>query len=877
MVALTKILEWFKAGLEPTEEQFKQSWTSFWHKSERLPQTQILGLNDSLNDKASKDDLASVVSGLIPMGSVENMVELEAKIKRNNDSYYVNDQLDDNNNPYIFRYDAELDQWVNTKQVVYKDVVQKADLELKADKDDLVQLEADVADVFVQFSTDYSIWKKRIIAATINVNDVNLFYSPAAYSKTNNLLSIRIYATTTPSGEDYQLIDTLNYVGDTSINETFEIDGRFSKLFINPSLFDLGEFRNINYSKAGFTINVLNSKNATLISYESSDISNVFISLDWIQGKYIDREGIPNINKDFQYTDLTILPASIKALILSGNKTGTSALNNISFYDSEFQYISGWYSTETETKNISINIPVNAFYYALSNNITDGEITTGYLRGDIVKDAARVDKKRIDYFDYMKDIALKTGYINTSGASMNNNDWRYNDFLRILPGKTYLFSGIITGGSATVNYISFYESKNESSYVSGYAFIPGNTLTFYRERINVPDNCNYIRMSGLADNIANYELCGKTEDFLITLRDFEEEIEYVDNTFVLPAYIDCVVGLNNDLFIDAFLNEPDRLTGQVLIKGNDTSSPIRRRGNSLRYVPSDTSVDTVLKFSKTDNSLNELFSKSTIFRPIKKNGNGEEVNICQCGDSLINAGYAVTEMFRLLSEDNDFIFNQIGTVNQGGSLHEGRGHWSWSDYVNPAYETTPYAGRLNAFMYNGKLDFQHYMDANFPGKQIGIFIMSLGTNDVTQGVSIPSDNKFNQIIADAKKFINALLSSEKGFPNCKVVIGMPASGAPIFATTETSAEIFRKSILTLNQKYIEEFDNGKYHANVTCVPHGAYIDRINSYPYFDEPINDYVSETVRRYTDGIHTTEVGYKQLGRGYYNKVRALLDGYL
>ena len=128
MISLKQIFEIFKTGKTPTELQFKETFSSFFHKSERLPQTQITGLVNDLANKASKKDLTNVVAGLIPMGSVENLAELNTKPKRNNDSYYVNDQKDENGNPYIYRYDEELNQWINTKQVVFKDVARKEDL-----------------------------------------------------------------------------------------------------------------------------------------------------------------------------------------------------------------------------------------------------------------------------------------------------------------------------------------------------------------------------------------------------------------------------------------------------------------------------------------------------------------------------------------------------------------------------------------------------------------------------------------------------------------------------------------------------------------------------------------------------------------------------
>lgn len=57
MVGLDKIFSWFKNGLEPDEVQFQESWSSFWHKSEKIPDTQVLGLTETVqgfNETAEK-------------------------------------------------------------------------------------------------------------------------------------------------------------------------------------------------------------------------------------------------------------------------------------------------------------------------------------------------------------------------------------------------------------------------------------------------------------------------------------------------------------------------------------------------------------------------------------------------------------------------------------------------------------------------------------------------------------------------------------------------------------------------------------------------------------------------------------------------------
>jgi hypothetical protein len=44
MVSLNQIFNWFKTGLKPTESQFKETFSSFWHKSEKISGTQIDGI-----------------------------------------------------------------------------------------------------------------------------------------------------------------------------------------------------------------------------------------------------------------------------------------------------------------------------------------------------------------------------------------------------------------------------------------------------------------------------------------------------------------------------------------------------------------------------------------------------------------------------------------------------------------------------------------------------------------------------------------------------------------------------------------------------------------------------------------------------------------
>lgn len=51
MASLTDIYRWFKKGLTPTEEQFKQTFGSFRHKDDKIPMPEVNGLETALQDK----------------------------------------------------------------------------------------------------------------------------------------------------------------------------------------------------------------------------------------------------------------------------------------------------------------------------------------------------------------------------------------------------------------------------------------------------------------------------------------------------------------------------------------------------------------------------------------------------------------------------------------------------------------------------------------------------------------------------------------------------------------------------------------------------------------------------------------------------------
>lgn len=54
--SLNNIKNWFKTGLIPTQNQFWDTWDSFWHKDDQIPTSSIQGIDSLLDSKAEKAD-----------------------------------------------------------------------------------------------------------------------------------------------------------------------------------------------------------------------------------------------------------------------------------------------------------------------------------------------------------------------------------------------------------------------------------------------------------------------------------------------------------------------------------------------------------------------------------------------------------------------------------------------------------------------------------------------------------------------------------------------------------------------------------------------------------------------------------------------------
>ena len=345
-------------------------------------------------------------------------------------------------------------------------------------------------------------------------------------------------------------------------------------------------------------------------------------------------------------------------------------------------------------------------------------------------------------------------------------------------------------------------------------------------------------------------------------------------SIVCPKYIDVIDGVQNRNVIFPFdmLSSGNGIDGgYILIKRSGSDYPVRvwdRRPYDFNL-----SSDTMtVKYIQN----NVVITQKT-FNTRLVSGNSQPADttakICICGDSLIDNNYAASETYKLLLADG-YTIRQVGTKSvtyEGVTYnHEGHGGWTYADYIDVNKVGNP-------FVYNGTINFKHYAESllsDLPAEErvLDYFLVSLGTNDVggdRAAAGLLTNAAIASLINNVKTFVDYLKDGSVGFPSCKVAIGLPGLGSL------TCNPIFGENIQKFNQSLVDTFDDGSYASGVTCVCHGPYVYREESYQYTDIAVNGYCTDTYRKYGDGIHPKDIGYQQWGFAYYAKLKSMLNG--
>lgn len=530
----------------------------------------------------------------------------------------------------------------------------------------------------------------------------------------------------------------------------------------------------------------------------------------------------------------------------------------VAFYNNKEQFISCVKKLGAAGVEYEIQVPEGATL--ARSSCTTEQKDTAYLTQKVQHKINEVvaghDEDIEGVIDLLVDIPSHVGYL--MDGVMTGSAFATSDYIRIsedmelvleVSGKQYGYVGI--------DVLAFYSDRDDSTYLGGIQTTATGNFR-YKDVLTIPSGAKWVRVSG--DGLDKMSLTCKKIDALKLAANVQSFISpNKPARFLLPKYMDVVVGRQCDFFVADAIENPYLFPIFYSLSAN-----LADYGDGhLRITASSTGTETIKLSTLRNGEAKKLLSNDNVIgthtitvRKVAKSGGSGTYNVLIIGDSLVEYGSAANpvETYKLLAEDGDVAINQIGTqtrvVDGVTYRHEGHGGWTWAKFARDA---------SSPFVFNGTLSFTQYMATNFPTLSgIDFCVIMLGTNDAPSVVE-----------ANSKEFIDQLISD---YPNCKIAVGIPAYGRK--CTNPLQKE---KDIRVVSSIYLDKYDNGTYNANITCVGQGCWIDRLNDYPHEEIDSTPYSSDKIIRYTDSVHPSTQGYKQWGRAVYCKIRSWIAGNL
>lgn len=590
------------------------------------------------------------------------------------------------------------------------------------------------------------------------------------------------------------------------------------------------------------------------VTIEERDKQLFHYEAEFTDGQFINSAGNTASNAAFSASDFIPI-AEADDILLTGTFSA-GGYTKLAFYDNNKIFISGIDSASAVTYDREIiNVPVNSAYVRAS--MLTSALFTFKLESNIYNNIKQTQEfintnELKELNDYSTD---RFGYYNTDGSfTPATGFFAVTEFIELdHTNKYFLTLRLEAGTYAVVTYLNKYNQKTGGENRSLWAAAGGTKITKH-ELIPPTDDTAFFAIT--YGEAYTSSLSIEVENKVM----IEKPVSYYP--LALPKYLDAVVNHQTNIFTEQLIESDDNQVFTI-----DSNAQMVRKNRAYRYSPTTTAANFTKTFYTAKFNGESAVKQNLIVRTISDTGGSGTKNVMLLGDSLTDNSYLAAETFNLIDTDGDYTINQIGTRSGGGALHEGRGGWAWGNYVN----SDNYAGITNPFRNGGALDIANYVTSNgFSG--IDVVMINLGTNDVNAGKGQYLDSTLDSIIATAKTFIDAFLAYNSSI---KICIALPSIGAPYFPFTTGASEQFRNSIVRLSKKYIEEFDEGRYNANVSVFMMGSQVNREYSYPYTEEAVNNRLSETWKVYSDGIHPRPEGYYQFADAYYNKLRSILAG--
>lgn len=158
-----------------------------------------------------------------------------------------------------------------------------------------------------------------------------------------------------------------------------------------------------------------------------------------------------------------------------------------------------------------------------------------------------------------------------------------------------------------------------------------------------------------------------------------------------------------------------------------------------------------------------------------------------------------------------------------------------------------------------------------------LVVIMLGTNDCIGAEKATMDSS----VASAKTLIDAIIS-DAGNYGTKIILQMPPQDANTISSWQVYGDTlayvkkitYAKNNFMLRQALYEEFTKSEYAGKVYLGEATLGIDRYYGFPYSTIQSSQRVEVDETYHTNSVHPNEVGYLQIGDGYYLQGVALLQ---
>lgn len=331
----------------------------------------------------------------------------------------------------------------------------------------------------------------------------------------------------------------------------------------------------------------------------------------------------------------------------------------------------------------------------------------------------------------------------------------------------------------------------------------------------------------------------------------------------LPAVIYAVAGEEFNLYFDNIA--PAGQPGEVQV-----ISPVGRQdAKRWRFVPRPDETGVFpLRVEYRDAAGKLLTAADTQVAVAAPGKPGGPLTILLVGDSLTdNPAYAkrLLELLRRDGVEAKLIGSHAGggrPVGDDGVAHEGRGGWTFANFVSRWTDGGDYRARSPFLAAPGRFDFQDYLDRVNGGKAPDFITVMLGHNDIALATDADIDGRLTAISRD---FDTLVAGFRQAAPAAMIGIALPpppAASQDAFGRnygTRIHRAQFRRNQFKLWRMLTDKCATDP---RLSLIPVHLNLDCENNYPVEEEAANARNAAACLRQSNALHPAASGYAQIG---------------